>query len=196
MNDEAKPGIDKTSPLYNTDPFMDEMGILRVNGRTANANHIPFDARFPIILPQQHAITSLLLGHYHEKYGHANRETVVNEVRQRLYIPFLRAAVDRAMKNCQRCKTFTPFLRPFTNVGVDYLGPIDITNLRRNEKRYVAVFTCLVTRAVHLEVAYSLSTESCIMAIRRFVCRRGPSTEIFSDNGTNFQGACTQKYTS
>ena len=103
-NDEAKSGIDKTSPLYNIDPFTDEMGILRVNGRTANAIHIPYDARFPIILRQQHAITSLLLGHYHEKYGHVNRETVVNEIRQRFYIPFLRAAVDRAMKSCQRCK--------------------------------------------------------------------------------------------
>uniref|UniRef100_A0A0E4C795 Integrase catalytic domain-containing protein n=1 Tax=Anopheles gambiae TaxID=7165 RepID=A0A0E4C795_ANOGA len=86
----------------------------------------------------------------------------------------------------------TPFLRPFTNVGVDYLGPIDIINARRHEKRYVAVFTCLVTRAVHLEVAYSLSTESCIMAIKRFVCRRGPPADIYSDNGTNFQGASNE----
>ena len=128
-----------------------------------------------MILPSQHTITSLLLGHYHERHAHANRETVVNEIRQRFYIPFLRAAVDRAMKSCRHCKVkkckaqnprmaqlpeqrLTPFLRPFTNVGVDYLGPIDVTNARRNEKRYVAVFTCLTTRAVHLEVAHSLST--------------------------------------
>lgn len=53
----------------------------------------------------------------------------------------------------------------------------------------MAVFTCLVTRAVHLEVAHNLSTDSCVMAIRRFVRRRGPPIEIFSDNGTNFVGA-------
>ena len=44
----------------------------------------------------------------------------------------------------------------------------------------------------HDTTAHSLSTESCIMAIRRFVSRRGPPTEIFSDNGTNFQGASNE----
>ena len=46
--------------------------------------------------------------------------------------------------------------------------------------------------AVHVEVAYSLSTESCIMAIKRFVCHRGPPTEIYSHNGINFEGTSNE----
>ncbi|XP_055591132.1 uncharacterized protein LOC129743184 [Uranotaenia lowii] len=83
----------------------------------------------------------------------------------------------------------TPYVRPFQYTGLDYLGPVEVTVGRRREKRYVAVFTCLVVRAVHIEVAHSLSKDSCIMAIRRFVQKRGPPSEIFSDNGTNFVGA-------
>ena len=83
----------------------------------------------------------------------------------------------------------TPFLRPFSFVGVDYMGPFVVTVGRRSEKRWIVLFTCLVVRSVHLEVAHSLTTQSCLMAIRRFICRRGPPTEIFSDNGSNLRGA-------
>ncbi|XP_062534843.1 uncharacterized protein LOC134204024 [Armigeres subalbatus] len=211
--DESDPiklsSIEKSSPLYKLSPFADEFGVIRVEGRTANASYATFDARFPVILPNNHSITKLLVDDYHRRYGHANRETVVNEVRQRFHIFNLRSTIDKAMKSCQRCKIakcqprnprmaplplerLTPHVRPFSYVGVDYLGPLEISVGRRKEKRYVAVFTCLVTRAVHLEVAHNLSTDSCIMAIRRFVRKRGPPVEICSDNGTNFVGASNE----
>lgn len=56
-------------------------------------------------------------------------------------------------------------------------------------KRWVVLFTCLSVRAVHLEIAHSLTSQSCVMAIRRFVARRGAPETIWSDNGTNFVGA-------
>lgn len=83
----------------------------------------------------------------------------------------------------------TPNLRPFSFVGVDYMGPFEVTVGRHREKRWVALFTCLVTRAVHLEVTYGLTTQSCLMAIYRFIGRRDWPIEFISDNGTNFQGA-------
>lgn len=83
----------------------------------------------------------------------------------------------------------TPNMRPFSFTGVDYFGPIVVTVGRRTEKRWVSLFTCLTTRAVHLEVTHSMSTQSCVMAIRRFACRRGMPIQFFSDNGTNFVGA-------
>ncbi|XP_065077340.1 uncharacterized protein LOC135700690 [Ochlerotatus camptorhynchus] len=79
--------------------------------------------------------------------------------------------------------------RPFSYVGVDYFGPLLVKQGRLNVKRWIALFTCLTVRAVHLEVAYSLSAASCISCIRRFVCRRGSPVEFFSDNATNFHGA-------
>lgn len=78
---------------------------------------------------------------------------------------------------------------PFTYVGVDYFGPIETKRSRATVKKYGVLFTCLVIRAVHIELAHSLDTDSCIAALRRFMCRRGQVKEMFSDNGTNFVGA-------
>ncbi|KAL9975999.1 hypothetical protein ACROYT_G013228 [Oculina patagonica] len=59
----------------------------------------------------------------------------------------------------------------------------------KTEKRYGVLFTCLTTRAVHLEIAHSLDTNSCLMALRRMKVKRGKPANIWSDNGTNFVGA-------
>lgn len=79
--------------------------------------------------------------------------------------------------------------RPFTYTGLDYFGPLMVTVGRTKQKRYGVLFTCLTTRAVHLEVAGSLSTDSAIMALRRFIARRNCPSELHSDNGTNLRGA-------
>lgn len=83
----------------------------------------------------------------------------------------------------------TPYVRPFTFIGIDYCGPFLVQVGRANVKRWVVLITCLTVRAIHLEVAFSLSTESCKLAIRRFIARRGSPQEIYSDQGTNFVGA-------
>ena len=81
------------------------------------------------------------------------------------------------------------FVRPFSYVGVGYFGTLLVKLGRSNAKRWIALFTCLTVRAIHLEVAFNLSTDSCISCVRRFVCRRGSPIEFISDNGTNFRGA-------
>ena len=79
-------------------------------------------------------------------------------------------------------------LRPFTNAAVDYAGPF-ITILGRSirrAKRYLCLFTCLNTRAIHLEMSFKMDTDSFLNAFSRMANRRGLPEVTFSDNGGNF----------
>ncbi|XP_077301766.1 uncharacterized protein LOC143922414 [Arctopsyche grandis] len=81
---------------------------------------------------------------------------------------------------------------PFYSCGVDYAGPITIEERAHKNrtllKAYICVFVCLATKAVHLEVVQSLTSNAFIDALKRFVSRRGLVAEVWSDNGTNFVG--------
>ncbi|XP_008182613.1 uncharacterized protein LOC103309303 [Acyrthosiphon pisum] len=83
--------------------------------------------------------------------------------------------------------------RPFAHVGVDYAGPFLIKEGRRKQARsvkgYLALFVCMVIKAVHIEVVSDLTTDAFIAALHRFVSRRGLPSDIYSDCGTNFKGA-------
>ena len=78
---------------------------------------------------------------------------------------------------------------PLTNTGCDHFGPFCVTVRRTDEKRRSFPFTCLTTRAVHVEIVTFMDTSSCVMGVERFVSRRGTPAKIWSDNGTNFIGA-------
>ncbi|XP_065073041.1 uncharacterized protein LOC135697355 [Ochlerotatus camptorhynchus] len=180
--------LEKSSPIYRLSPFLDEDGIVRMECRTEAADYVAFDARFPIILPKDHVVTKRLVQHYHRPYGHGSRETV-QVMRECMWCKIRKAKPTVPRMAPLPEQRLAAKIDPFSNVGIDYFGPLEVTVGRRKEKRWVALFTCLTVRAVHLEVAYCLTTESCKIAIRRFVKRRGSPIEIFSDNGTNFVGA-------
>ena len=80
----------------------------------------------------------------------------------------------------------------FTNVCVDYLGPFAVVHQDAEVKTYICLFTCLVTRAIHLEVAENLSTDKCLTAIRRFIARRGQLRLFLSVNESNLLRARKQ----
>jgi len=78
---------------------------------------------------------------------------------------------------------------PFATAGVDYFGPFLVKVGRSEIKRHGCIFTCLASRSVHIEMVHSLSTDSFIDCLGKFISRRGSPEKIFSDNGTNFHGA-------
>lgn len=198
--------IPKTSTLYQLTPWLDSNGILRMRTRIAACDYATDDAKNPIILARKHPTTSLIIDHYHRKYHHLNHETVINEIRQKFRIPHLRTCYKQVRSNCQMCKNqhavpqapymadlppsrLAAFTRPFTHVGIDCFGPIEVVVGRRVEKRWGMLVTCLTVRAIHVEVLHSLSSSSCIMALRNFMARRGTPQTVHSDRGTNFVGA-------
>ncbi|XP_045473952.1 uncharacterized protein LOC123680207 [Harmonia axyridis] len=201
-----KKPVDKTSRLYKLSPMLDSEGIVRINGRIGESEDICYETKFPIILDRKHYFTRLLILHYHKRASHQGQELVLNELRQKFWILQARAAVRSAWNSCYRCRNFrakpivpemsplpkcrvSAFVRPFTFTGMDYFGPMNVTIGRRHEKRYGVLFTCMSIRAIHLEIANSLTTDSTIMAIRRMIGRRGCPKKIFGDNGTNLKGA-------
>ncbi|XP_053690797.1 uncharacterized protein LOC128739342 [Sabethes cyaneus] len=198
-----QPNLSKSSALYKLNPFLDEHNVIRMQGRISACEYATMDARNPIILPKNHYVSKLIVQDYHERYHHRNHETVVNELRQTFWIPKLRVLFRKVRSHCQICKNLraaphpplmgdlpkarlAAFTRPFSFVGVDYFGPLTVVVGRRIEKRWGVLVTCLTTRAVHLEIAHTLSADSCIMALRNFMARRGKPLKIISDRGTNF----------
>ncbi|XP_062556893.1 uncharacterized protein LOC134221721 [Armigeres subalbatus] len=87
---EATMTVPKSSPLYQLTPWLDDNEIMRMRTRIAACHYATDDAKNPVILPQKHHITRLIVAHYHRKYHHHNHETVINEIRQKYRIPHLR----------------------------------------------------------------------------------------------------------
>ena len=95
----------------------------------------------------------------------------------------------------------TPRQPPFSHVGIDYFGPFVVKQGRSQVKGYGCIFACLTVRAVHIEIAHSLDTDSFINVLRRFIARRGKPVFLRTDNGPissvvrkNCTRTCIQKW--
>ena len=158
-----------------------------------------------MVLPTKHHVTDLIIRHYHTVVGHMGQESVLAGHREKFWVLKGRAAARRVIRSCVDCQKrkkptceqfmadfprdrVTAYEPPFTSVGVDYFGPIEVKQCTCYVKRYGCIFTCLNTRALHIEIAHSLNTDS-MLNVRRFVSLRGCPREIRSDNGTNFKKA-------
>ena len=151
-------------------------------------------------------MSSLIVRYFHEHVGHQGKAITLNEVRANGYwIIGGVSAVNSAMGSCFKCcKLCAPVVEqkmsdlpedrlechpPFAYCAVDYFGPFTIKENRKELKRYGVLLACMASRAIHLESATSLETDSFPNALRCFLSRRGPVHQIRCDQGTNFVGA-------
>ena len=150
-----------------------------------------------------------MIGDAHESNYHEGTEYVRSILQQNYWIIGLRNALRNVKLKCVKCRKqqvggVQPFMEdlpeerleervfPFANTGVDYFGPFEVRFKRKSMKRWCCLFTCLTTRAVHIEVVPSLEADACLAAITKFIARRGKPNIILSDNGTNFVGAARE----
>ncbi|UYV75388.1 hypothetical protein LAZ67_13000092 [Cordylochernes scorpioides] len=205
---EAFQPLSGKSPLIKLNPFLDKGGLLRVSGRLNNAL-LSFDQKHPIILPKAHYITQLVIRHYHERLLHAGVQLTLSAIREKYWIPSGRCLVKQILFKCIKCARFrtkavqqltgnlptsrTNWTTPFTKTGIDFAGPVIVkTSNLRNAKcdmAYIALFICMFSKAIHIELVTNLTTEAFLAALRRFIGRRGRPAEINTDNATNFVGA-------
>ncbi|XP_039547061.1 uncharacterized protein LOC120492841 [Pimephales promelas] len=196
--------LPSSHPLYQLDPFMQD-GIMRVGGRLRRAC-APLELRYPAILPSNGLITYLVLAHYHQKIQHQGRGQTLNELRANgFWIMGGSKVVAHYIRQCVPCRRArrppeqqrmadlphdrTDPSPPFTYCGMDCFGPFYTKQGRKTHKRYGLLFTCLCSRAVHVEMLEDMTTDAFINALRCFLAIRGAVRHIRSDQGTNFMGA-------
>ncbi|XP_064646215.1 uncharacterized protein LOC135499401 [Lineus longissimus] len=188
-------------------PFLDDEGFVRVGGRLQNSD-LPFHVRHPYLVPRQSHVAQLLVRRVHCNGRHARGVNAsLADLRQKYWVVHGREELKKYARGCVVCnmKRKRPYkqvmaplpshritvrIRAFAKTGVDYAGPYLVKISRKtNAKRWLCLFTCTTSRAVHLEIAYGLDTDSFLLAFSRMVARRGKPELVISDNGTNFVGA-------
>lgn len=200
------------SAIAGLNPILDQNGVLCVGGRLAAAERF----NHQIIIPAASRLGWLLLNRAHRATLHGGVQSMIAYIRTSFWIPRLRSEARKFIAGCTTCSRMAESTaeqmmgslpadrvrpaRAFYKTGVDFAGPFEIKmrpgrpalrsgSSDATEKGYVAVFVCLVTRAVHLEAVMGMTSEAFIAAFKRFVARRGHCAYMYSDNGTNFVGA-------
>ena len=204
-SDNVVPSNSQLAPLV---PFLIN-GLIRARGRLRKASCLSFEQKHPVILSSKHLVVKMFLNDVHISNAHEGVEYLRSIVQQLFWILRLRSELRRIRLKCVFCTKRAPMISapmmadlplerlgfgnaPFAFTGIDFFGPFEVKIARSSHKRWCCLFTCLTVRAVHIEVCHSLSTDSCLLAIQRFVARRGLPATFYSDNGTNFVGASNE----
>jgi hypothetical protein len=184
--------------------FLHTDGIIRCRDRYETAP-LDWDLAHPIYLPRESPLVRTLIYTVHRLSCHPGTEITLLKIRERFWLTKARSLVNSVIHRCNLCRRWRggpyqlpplpplPSVRispviPFVNIGVDCFGPLYVCppNSTTPEKSYGVIFTCLVTRAIHLELAGDMSGDQFLQAFIRFASRRGTPNLVVSDNGRNF----------
>ena len=202
-----QPSISRIMLVRQLRLFLDSKGYLRCGGRIHNA---PLNeaTKFPYLLPSKHPLSSLIILDIHTTLCHSGTGATLTALRQSYWIPAGRQFIKSLLRNCVICRKVSdnPFstpdpaplpsirtqdVHPFTYTGVDFSGALYV---RHGEeiKVYLCLFTCATTRALHLEIVQDLSTETFLLAFRKFAARRSLPTIMVSDNASTYLSAADE----
>ncbi|XP_064648771.1 uncharacterized protein LOC135500981 [Lineus longissimus] len=203
---KAGESVEKTSVIVQLNPYWDKRSqVIRVGGRL-NYAPLPEEVKHPIVLPTHNSFVKMLVMHYHKITLHPGAAQTLASLRNRYWIVHGKQEVRRILNTCKTCREplkidqrMAPLpeerisIAPaFTNVGVDFAGPLFVRVTVGGEstsKVYICLFSCMVTRAIHLELVETLTTEQFMLALRRMMSRRGRCRMMLSDNAKTFKKA-------
>ena len=178
---------------------MNQEGIYKCHGQ--------MQGDYTVFIPNKSLPAEKLAEEAHLQTIHGGVTLTMTRIRGQYWIPTLRQLVKRIIKSCYGCKRFnishypkpsqgltsTDRTRqdlPFSVIGTDYAGPfICNTKGKRYIKVYLLLFTCSLTRAVHLEILSNQTTQEFMQALKRLIIRRGRPKVIYSDNAKTFEKA-------
>ena len=181
-----------------------EDGLIRLGGRL-QCSDLSREQRHPMLLAGSHRFTELLILQTHIRMHHFGVRVVLSELRTEFWIVRGQQTIKKVLHKCLPCKILgnprgqqieAPLTadrmrpsRPFAVTGVDFAGPLYVKVGRETQKPYIALFTCATTRAVHLELCTDMTAAKFLMALQRFIGRRGLPHTVYSDNAKTFQVA-------
>ena len=203
-----KPAIVRQLNLY----LVDE-DLLRCRGRLQYTD-LPYDAKFPILMPKDNYLTTLIVQSMHKTVMHGGVCETLTHIRQTYWIPQGRQLVKKIISKCVTCRKIqgppfrsvpTPPLpksrvlqsQAFQFTGIDYAGPLYVRDQgnQTSSKVYICLFTCAAVRAIHLELVEDQTTQAFLRAFRRFISRRGVPECIISDNAKTFRAGAQELQT-
>ena len=188
--------------------FEDQDGLLRSRTRISGVESIQFKRRQPILLRKNSYFTELIILQAHQEVCHLGVESTLNHIRASYWLIRGRQTVKKLLRDCVTCRRVQgkPLPSPnenelpayrvqcefaFENTGLDFAGPLYCTDVFGSDgtlrKCYILLFTCATTRGVHLELTPDQSVPTLILALKRFVSRRGHCKLYISDNFKSFK---------
>ncbi len=133
-------------------------------------NHpLPYDTKFPILLPSDHYFTRLVVIRSHEQVMHNGVRETLTQVRSKYWITKGRQIVKKILSKCTICRRLEgpPYGNPplpefrlsssdlaFSKIGVDYAGPMYVKDIYSQSKDmhkvHISLYTCSSSTALHL----------------------------------------------
>lgn len=193
--------ISKSNPLSYLSLYVNADGLVRVGGRFRHAQ-LPESKKHPIVLLSHPLLARLIERHYFVTlYG--GPQITFASFSEEYWILRARATVRLVLYKCvwstrENAKITTELMgdlpevrvtrgtRAFIFMGVNYAGPVAIRAAPGRDQKlpyaYIALFICLSTKAVHLELVSDYISATFIAAYYCFVSRRGLPQQMYSDN--------------
>ena len=188
--------------------FLDERGVIVCKGRMEKADLTPNQIH-PILIPGDTHFAWLLIVDAHIETRHGGKKETITQLRSKYWVTRARKMVQQVLRSCgSPCNRLEsrPFKSmeasplpgfrvrqsfPFANSAVDYAGPLLVHDVfgtcDQMNKVWVVLYTCAVTRAIHLDLVPDLSSSAFLRSLRRFIGRRGIPNLMISDNASCFK---------